>query len=209
MYLKKAGTFIAGASMLVWFLSSYPHSETVAKSYAAKIEQAASPDEASLLSVQADAAQLEQSYLGRIGKALEPLFTPIGLDWKLAVALQTGLAAKEVVVSTLGVLYAVGEGASETDKTLIGAIRNHIPFASAVSFIVVIMLPSLPRGIGCFHARSGRDQIFRLPLDLHDADGLYSGVCSLPPDAASDRGPGGAAALIRSGTVSRKLTQLG
>jgi len=140
MYLKKAGTFIAGASMLVWFLSSYPHSDALEASYAAKIEQAATESAAAHLSVEADAAQLEQSYLGRIGKAIEPLFTPIGMDWKLAVALQTGLAAKEVVVSTLGVLYAVGEDATEMDKTLINAIRTHIPFASAVSFIVVIML---------------------------------------------------------------------
>ena len=140
MYLRKAGTFIAGASMLVWFLSSYPHSHEVEKEFAVKIENAPTPEAASALAVEEEAAQLSQSYLGRIGKTLEPLFTPIGLDWKLAVALQTGLAAKEVVVSTLGVLYAVGDEASETDKTLIDAIRSHIPFASAVSFIVVIML---------------------------------------------------------------------
>lgn len=120
MYLKKAGTFIAGASMLVWFLSTYPHQSA---------EDAL-----------AGTSQLEQSYLGQAGKAIEPLFTPIGLDWKLAVALQAGLAAKEVVVSTLGVLYAVGDEAAETDKSLVNAIRSHIPFASAVSFIVVIML---------------------------------------------------------------------
>ncbi|WP_345972365.1 ferrous iron transport protein B [Sulfurimonas diazotrophicus] len=140
MYLRKAGTFIAGASMLVWFLSSYPHSHEIEAAYSAKIEQAVNTTEASHLTVEADAAQLEQSYLGRIGKAIEPFFTPIGLDWKMAIALQTGLAAKEVVVSTLGVLYAVGEGVTETDKTLISAIRAHIPFASAVAFIVVIML---------------------------------------------------------------------
>ena len=120
MYLKKAGTFIAGASMLVWFLSSYPQMDA-AKSAAG-------------------VTQLEQSYLGQAGKAIEPLFTPIGLDWKLAVALQAGLAAKEVVVSTLGVLYSVGDAATESDATLVGAIREHIPFASAVSFIVVIMI---------------------------------------------------------------------
>ena len=122
MYLKKAGTFIAAASMLVWFLSSYPKADTsgdlpVASGY-----------------------QLEQSYLGQAGKLIEPLFTPIGLDWKLAVALQTGLAAKEVVVSTLGVLYSVGNEVIETDKPLISALRQHIPFASAVAFIVVMML---------------------------------------------------------------------
>ena len=120
MYLKKAGTFIAGASMLIWFLSSYPQ-QSAQDALAGK-------------------SQLEQSYLGQMGKTIEPLFEPIGLDWKLAVALQAGLAAKEVVVSTLGVLYSVGDEVTESDSSLIGAIREHIPFASAVSFIVVIML---------------------------------------------------------------------
>lgn len=140
MYLKKAGTFIAAASMLVWFLSTYPHSERLDAAFAPKIEQAANEEEVSKLSFALSAAQLEQSYLGRIGKTIEPLFTPIGLDWKLAVALQAGLAAKEVVVSTLGVLYSVGEEVSETDRPLVMALQRHIPFASAVAFIVVIML---------------------------------------------------------------------
>lgn len=140
MYLKKAGTFIAAASMLVWFLSNYPHSDEVEAAYAQKIEAAVSETEVEKLTAEAAGQQLEQSYLGRIGKTIEPLFTPIGLDWKLAVALQAGLAAKEVVVSTLGVLYSVSDEASETDSSLVGAIREHIPFASAVSFIVVIML---------------------------------------------------------------------
>jgi len=140
MYLKKAGTFIAAASMLVWFLSTYPHSKPLEQLYMSKIEHTTDEARKSALTVEMDAAQLEQSYLGRIGKAIEPLFTPIGLDWKLAVALQTGLAAKEVVVSTLGVLYSVGENVTETDRPLLVAIRTHIPFASAVAFIVVIML---------------------------------------------------------------------
>lgn len=140
MYLKKAGTFIAGASMLVWFLSSYPHMQTPPAGAAVPTETvgntaAPKPDATAL-----QAAQLEQSYLGRIGKAMEPVFEPIGLNWKLGVALQAGLAAKEVIVSTLGVLYAVGQGATESDRSLMNAIREHIPFASAVSFIVVIMI---------------------------------------------------------------------
>ncbi len=140
MYLKKAGTFIAGASMLVWFLSTYPHSDAIEQNYTVQMEKTSEAAGREQLAVERDAAQLEQSFLGRIGKAIEPAFEPIGLNWKLAVALQAGLAAKEVVVSTLGVLYAVGEGASETDKSLVNAIREHIPFASAVSFIVVIMI---------------------------------------------------------------------
>ncbi len=140
MYLKKAGTFIAAASMLVWFLSNYPHNDVLETSYTAKIEVAVSESEKSRFENQLAEALMEQSYLGQIGKFIEPVFAPIGADWKMAVALQTGLAAKEVVVSTLGVLYSLGDDVDESNNSLMSAISEHIPFASAVAFIVVIML---------------------------------------------------------------------
>jgi len=145
MYLKKAGTFIAGAAMLVWFLSNYPHSAALDATYSTKIEQAASKEQKVVLENQLAEEQLGQSYLGRIGKLTEPIFAPLGFDWKMNVALQAGLAAKEVVVSTLGVLYSIGNDATEESKSLADNIRKHIPFASAIAFIVVIMtyLPCL------------------------------------------------------------------
>jgi len=139
MYLKKAGTFIAAASMLVWFLSNYPHNSLIEESYAAKIE-VASEDKHSALENEMNEALLEQSYLGTIGKFIEPVFTPIGLDWKMAVALQTGLAAKEVVVSTLGVLYSLGGDVDEESSGLMNAISKHIELPAAVAFIIIIMI---------------------------------------------------------------------
>ena len=130
MYLKKAGTYIAAASMLVWFLSNYPHNAALEAEYAQK----------PLLQNEISQKMLEQSYLGQIGKFSEPLFTPLGMDWKMSVALQTGLAAKEVVVSTLGVLYSLGDTVDQESSSLMGAISKNIPFASAVAFIVVIMI---------------------------------------------------------------------
>jgi ferrous iron transport protein B len=112
-YLKKAGTFILAASILIWFASTYPKSDT-----------------------DNQLVQLENSYLGQIGHASEPFFAPLGFDWRLSVALETGLAAKEVVVATLGILYNVDE---ESDK-LLDAIKTQIPFASAISFIVFVMI---------------------------------------------------------------------
>ncbi len=149
MYLKKAGTFIAAASLLVWFLSTYPKSALLDQEYAQKIETAATEQEAKKYENALAEAQLSQSFLGRIGHAIEPVFTPLGFDWKMAVALQTGLAAKEVVVSTIGVLYSLGSDATEEDNSLIRAINSHIPFASAVAFIVVIMtyLPCLAASV--------------------------------------------------------------
>lgn len=140
MYLKKAGTFIAAASMLIWFLSNYPHNLELTQEYTLKIENAISKDEKVILENKLLEAHLEQSYLGSIGKFSEPIFTPLGFDWKMSVALQTGLAAKEVVVSTLGVLYALGEDVDEANTSLIDAISKNIPFPSAVAFIVVIMI---------------------------------------------------------------------
>jgi len=149
MYLKKAGTFIAAASMLVWFLSNYPHNAELKKVYNAKIERAVTESEKIHLSNQLDEALLEQSYLGTIGKFSEPIFEPLGFDWKMSVALQTGLAAKEVVVSTLGVLYSLGSDVTEDNNSLMGAISKNFSFASAVAFIVVIMiyLPCLAASI--------------------------------------------------------------
>jgi len=140
MYLKKAGTFIAGATVLIWFLSNYPHNTELEKSYEVKIEQAQSKKEKTALSNELISKNLQQSYLGRIGEFSEPVFRPLGLDWKMAVALETGLAAKEVVVSTLGVLYALGEDVDETTLSLKDAISKNISFASAVAFIVIIMV---------------------------------------------------------------------
>jgi len=140
MYLKKAGTFIAGAAMLIWFLSNYPHNLDLDKEYSVKIEKAVDANEKAMFENKLAEEQLGQSYLGRIGKLTEPLFAPLGFDWKMNVALQAGLAAKEVVVSTLGVLYSMGGDVDETSKSLADNIRQNIPFASAVAFIVVIMI---------------------------------------------------------------------
>ena len=116
-YLKKAGTFILAATILIWFASNYPKHNS-----------------------DNQALQLEHSYLGQVGKFTEPFFAPLGFDWKLSIALETGLAAKEVVVATLGILYNVGDEVNEGSDELLSAIKEQIPFATAVSFIVFVMI---------------------------------------------------------------------
>ena len=123
-YLKKAGTFILGAAILIWFASNYP-----------KVDAPANLD-----ANQVKLYELENSYLGQIGHASEPFFAPLGMDWRMAVALETGLAAKEVVVSTLGVLYALGDDVDEGSEGLIAQIKANIPFAAAIAFIVFVMI---------------------------------------------------------------------
>ena len=141
LFLKKAGTFIAGASMIIWFLSSYPHHPELERAYDVKIEQAANPAVKRELENEKVAKALEESYLGQIGKAIEPIFRPLGFDWRMSVAVVSGLAAKEVVVSTLATLYAVGD-ADEKSDTLLQRLRENVTFKAAIAMIVIIMIYS-------------------------------------------------------------------
>jgi len=140
MYLKKAGTFILLASVLIWFASNYPKQPEMELQYQVKIEQAENQETASALSNELALYKLENSYLGVIGHASEPFFAPLGYDWRMAVALETGLAAKEVVVATLGVLYGLGEEQTEESSGLIGKIRANISLPAGISFIVFVMI---------------------------------------------------------------------
>jgi len=145
MYLKKAGTFIAVASLLVWFASNYPKNIDLSNTYTKKIEVAISKNKKIALENELNEKLLEQSYLGKAGKFMEPIFKPLGMDWKMGVALQAGLAAKEVVVSTLGVLYSLGGDVDEENNSLMKRLQEHISFASAIAFLIIMMtyLPCL------------------------------------------------------------------
>ena len=139
-YLKKAGTFILAASVLIWFASNYPKNLDIQKDFEAKISKSIDEEKKKSLQQELQKKLLENSYLGMTGKATQWIFEPIGLNWQLTVALESGLAAKEVVVSTLGVLYSLGEDVDEENSSLLNAIRKNIPFASAVSFIIFVMI---------------------------------------------------------------------
>ena len=140
MYLKKAGTFILAASLLIWFASNYPKHLDIEESFNQKIELSASDEEKTNLKNELSLYNLENSYLGYAGKFTEPLFEPLGFDWRMSIALQTGLAAKEIVVSTLSILYGLGSDVDENSDSLIEKIRNNISFASGISFIVFVMI---------------------------------------------------------------------
>lgn len=133
-YLRKMGGMILIASVVVWFLSYYPRPEQAA---------AGTPE------------HYENSYLGRIGKGCEPLFSPWGMNWKTSVALLSGVAAKEIIVSTLGVLYTEG-GETPADAQPLEAVQEptketaslssrleasgDFTAASALAFLVFILL---------------------------------------------------------------------
>ena len=142
MYLKKAGTFILAASILIWFMSNYPKYPNIEDEINQKIELAINDEVKKELQNELALYNLENSYLGKLGKFSEPFFAPLGFDWKMAVALEAGLAAKEIVVSTLSILYGLGESENpdEPTTTLVEKIKTNIPFEAAISFIVFVMI---------------------------------------------------------------------
>lgn len=117
-YLNKMGTVILVASIAVWALGYFPRYEGGSEAQAVEIfaqDHASSEVEYfEGLSVEQRESMLQQehSYIGKIGHAIEPVFEPLGFDWRMSVALLTGAAAKEIVVSTMGVLY-VGDDSDE------------------------------------------------------------------------------------------------
>ena len=140
MYLRKAGTYILAASLLIWFASNYPKHHDIEDSYNQKIELATTDKDKTALKNELSLYNLENSYLGYVGKFSEPMFAPLGFDWKMSVALETGLAAKEIVVSTLSILYGLGEVKGEASDSLKEKIVGNISIASAISFIVFVMI---------------------------------------------------------------------
>jgi ferrous iron transport protein B len=130
-YLKKMGTVILVASILIWFLGYYPRHEGFSRtaSESDRIEQQ------------------ENSYIGQIGRFVSPVLEPLGFDWKISVAVVTGITAKEVVVSTLGVLYTgKEEDISLSDRLKADTYADGSPvFNSAVALsLMVFVLLYLP-----------------------------------------------------------------
>ena len=111
-YLKKMGGIIMIASIIIWFLGYYPRHDTH----------------------ESVAEQQENSYIGQIGKAIEPVIKPLGFDWKLGIGLISGVGAKELVVSTLGVLYT-NEGDVENVN-----LSNRIPITPLVALAYMLFV---------------------------------------------------------------------
>lgn len=140
MYIKKAGTFILAAAVLIWFASSFPFQDSTKDIYEQKIEIAATDEDKERLSNELENILIENSYLGKVGKFIEPFFAPLEFDWRLSVSIVSGLAAKEVAVSTMGVLYSLGGEVDENNDGLIQKIQEAIPIEVAVAYVLFVML---------------------------------------------------------------------
>jgi len=135
-YLKKIGGVILIASIVVWFFSNFPRNINYSKDYDGQIAayekqlddniQSGRIDIAGLNSIEREISNLimekksehqAKSIIGSVGRALDPVMNPLGFEWRLTVSIISGLAAKEVVVSTLGILYQAETGEDDTSLT--------------------------------------------------------------------------------------------
>ncbi len=164
-YLQKMATTILVCSVIIWFLGYFPKNKELMAAQEEYATLAQTP--AGRLSANADdvdvnaatatkkelmtridslyAYQQENSYIGQLGRMVSPALDPLGFNWKMDVGLLTGIAAKELVVSTLGVMYSEGAKVSEghdmsEDTQLQSALVNDVTPAAALSFMVFILL---------------------------------------------------------------------
>lgn len=164
-YLQKMATTILICSVIIWFLGYFPKNKELmaAQEEYATLSQtpagrlSANADEVDVNAAKATkeelttridslyAYQQENSYIGQLGRMVSPALDPLGFNWKMDVGLLTGIAAKELVVSTLGVMYSEGAKVSEghdmsEDTQLQSALVNDVTPAAALSFMVFILL---------------------------------------------------------------------
>jgi ferrous iron transport protein B len=120
VFLRRAGTVIFLVAVVVWALAYFPRSPEIEENrLEARVAAAASSSGATLdarladIDNEAAAEHLAQSWLGRAGQLVEPVFAPLGWDWRVSAAVIAGFPAREVVVAVLGTIYAVGDDADE------------------------------------------------------------------------------------------------
>jgi ferrous iron transport protein B len=164
MFLKKMGGIILIGSVIIWTLSSFPKDIEYSVDYANRMEAVKQTYEEQATQVQKNELRqltqkyeedtknlkqemhtetTEKSYIGHIGKFMAPFFAPIGIDWRGSVALLTGFVAKEIVVSTMGVLYAVEDDEADALKNALKESGMTPLSALGMMFFVLLYVPCL------------------------------------------------------------------
>lgn len=125
LFLKRAGTVILAISIILWALMYFPRTGPAARSDTPPLSAARGDagDPAPEMPLP-ESEQLKNSFAGKLGHVIEPVIEPLGFDWKIGVALIASFAAREVLVSTLSIIYNVGKDENEESETLISAVRN-------------------------------------------------------------------------------------
>lgn len=181
MYVKKAGTIILAISIVMWFLFTFPiigeqdysqdyqsQLDGLAQSYeAGTMTDAEYESQVSAVEAVMSAEKLEYSAAGRMGKFLEPVFKPLGFDWKMVVASISGVAAKEVIVSSFGTLFSLG-GADETSAGLQGKIReNYHPLVGYNFMLFTLLYFPCIAAMAVFRREAGtKEMLFQMGYTL-------------------------------------------
>ncbi|HEY0989118.1 MAG TPA: ferrous iron transporter B, partial [Kofleriaceae bacterium] len=141
MFLREAGTVILACSIALWALLYFPRDlPDGAPDYDAIAARATSDESRTAALDEKQARQLENSYGGRLGHAFEPAIAPLGFDWKIGVGIIGAFAAREVFVSTLGIVYAVGTDADSRSEPLRAALRDARDASGARSYTPLVGL---------------------------------------------------------------------
>src|SRR6056297_3838920 len=153
-YLQKMGGVVLIFSIIIWFLSNFPLQTETMSEYDQEIQQLQSrieltddpttqnrlSDEIEELRFEKHRVTIKTTYIGRAGQLITPVMDPLGFDWRMNVSLITGFVAKEVVVSTLGVLFTVGGEDDEESEALQSALRRTYTPLTAMAFLFFVML---------------------------------------------------------------------
>jgi ferrous iron transport protein B len=108
VFLKRAGTVILSISILLWALTAFPRSQTSGANQVSS----------------SGATQIENSFAGRAGRLIEPVIKPLGFDWKIGIGLISSFAARETIISTLSIVYNVGDNSVDKSASLVDTLRN-------------------------------------------------------------------------------------
>jgi ferrous iron transport protein B len=144
-YFKKIGGTILIAVIIIWSLEYFPRHEH------SKVNKMTN-DTTEVLAENQNQSQIENSYLGKVGQFIEPVLRPLGFDWKMGISLIAGIPAKEIVVSTMGVLYETGKGDQKNNIMLQTVLQKELYHsgskageqvfnkAVALSFLIFVLL---------------------------------------------------------------------
>jgi ferrous iron transport protein B len=117
VFLKRAGTVILSISILLWALVAFPRANVTPSVSPQVTEQGLNRSDAS-------SEQIQNSFAGRAGRLIEPVIRPLGFDWKIGIGLISSFAARETIISTLSIVYNVGESSDNKSSSLVDALRN-------------------------------------------------------------------------------------
>ncbi len=140
-YLRKMGTVILLASIVIWALGYFPRETKISQQYDKKIEnisvdnsltEKTKDEKIYQLELEKESERQENSYIGKLGHFVQPAIDPLGFDWKIGVSILTGLAAKEIVVGTMGVLYQADFEADETSNSLQNKLKEQVHFSGTL-----------------------------------------------------------------------------